>query len=42
MINVPIVDIDNPPKYFSKLTTQEKKKGLNALEESIKRGKNKK
>lgn len=37
MINVQIVDIDNPPRSLGKLTSEEKKKGLKALEESIKR-----
>lgn len=34
-MKLPIVDIDNPPMTFGKLTPEEKKRGAKAIEFSI-------
>lgn len=38
-MKLPIVDIDNPPRSFGKLTDEQKKRGAKALSESIKKSK---
>lgn len=39
MIRLPIIDNDNPPRSLSKLSEQEKERGIVALNESLKRSK---
>jgi len=37
LIQLPIIDIDNPPRTLSNISEERKQRGVKALEESIKR-----